>query len=225
VSILVEVGDLIELKLVGNYKEVMEVNNIFQFQVESIGTGSGSPAALDEFAMGFLVENMTNIVGFTSVAVKYTSIEAKLYDPVHGVFVNGQSIPILGGDGDGLVSGEVLPPYVTYTFKYVREDASKRHGFKRFCGVPESVNEDGHPTSAALGNLASAAEVFASDLPAYTVVDGAPGTQISTAAALPVIVSRIFNGDFLDPIIIASPSTVIFDKFGTQNSRKFGVGV
>ena len=47
-------ADLIQLKLVGNYAGAVQTNNLFQYVVDSIGSGAGAPATLNEFAAGFI---------------------------------------------------------------------------------------------------------------------------------------------------------------------------
>jgi len=224
--ISLSVGDLFEIKLTGNYGGQAETNNIFAYQVTSLGSGAGAPADLYHFLWGWFETVKNTLLGLTSVEMTYTNLEGRLLDSTTGAFINSVSLPITGDLGDGGVSGEALPPADAWTFKYLRPDATFRHGFKRFAGVPESDQANGVPTSGALTGLTAFAALLATPLPAYTAIGETPSeTLISGSAAKPVVIQRIKNGDILNPIGIASITTVQFDKIGHQDTRDFGRGV
>lgn len=222
--VVTAVDDLIELVVKGNYDLVAEINNVFHYQVTNVGTGTGAPATLEEWAAGFVENVLPFMIGLLTASVTYTSIEARLLDNVTGALVNGVPVPIPSGLGNSGSEVDTLPPSDCYTFRFVRPDSTFRHGYKRLSGIAEASQVDGVATGAILTGLNDAANVFSNDLEAWTLTDGAPDTQVTDAAAHPVVVQRQKNGDILNPINIAVITNVIYTKIGTQNSRKFGVG-
>jgi len=224
-AVPIEVGQILQLKLVGNYNNQVQLNNIFQYEVSSLGTGITSPAFCNNFGAGFVENVLPLITAVTSELVTYTSLECQALDPDTGALINGETFIISLAFGAGQVASEALPPFVNWTFKLLRASSSFRHGFKRFSGVPEGSQNGGQPTSGVLTNLDALATQLADELQAWTILAGDPDAQITAAAAVPKVLKRFFNGDPLNPIEIGGVAGVVFDKIGSQNSRKFGVGV
>lgn len=212
-------GSIMEFKVVGEFNGAQETNNVFQF----LETG-GTEAALSEYAVGLMNVIETAIYPITSTAQRYIRIDASILD-ADGELVNGESVFFPTANDNGVVTGDSLPPFITWTFKYVRPDATKRHGFKRFAGVPESLQSGGFPDSSALSLLADAGSALESQLVAMTQdVDGNPDTEVTGSLMTPIVIQRVINGDPISPVNLGLISNVVFSKIGSQNSRKYGVG-
>lgn len=116
----------------------------------------------------------------------------------------------------GLVDSAALPPFVSWTFQYTRPNASFRHGYKRFSSVPETLTDNGLPTSGAETLLIALANKLKASVP----------LEVSGVAPFmrPALVQREKNGQPVDPDVWYLPSTVIYKKIGSQNTRKYNVG-
>jgi hypothetical protein len=112
----------------------------------------------------------------------------------------------------GSVTGDALPPFVSWDFTILRGAFHERNGYKRFAGVAESQQLNGVATTAALSLLGTAALALASTLTVDTVIYD------------PVIQRRVVNGvPLLDPSYWTTGGAA-YSKLGTQNSRKPGHG-
>jgi len=222
--IVTAVDDIIELKLVGNYGLVQEHNNIFHYKVTNVGTGTGAPATLEEWAAGFMSEVLPDITGLLSDVMTFTNIEARLLDPVTGALINGVPVAIDPSLGVPANTGDALPPANCWTFRYNRPDASFRHGYKRFSGILEASQNQGIAVGGIVTGLANTALQLETPLEAWTLDAGLPDVQVTGAAAVPVVLQRVKNGDILNPINVAEIADIVYTHIGTQNSRKFGVG-
>lgn len=218
-------GKILELILQGNYDNTMLVENVFHYHVTNLGTGGDSPATCENFVAGFIHDVLPYIRNVSTAVVSYTQVIANILDYDTGLLVNGVPVGIDSTLQAGIISGDTLPPYVCWTFKYVRSDATYRHGFKRFAGVAESQQQKGLAGSGVISDLNTLATKLQNGLTAYTLVAGIPTTLITAAAAHPVGLQRQKSGDLLNPINVKDFTTVVYDKIGTQNSRKYGVGV
>jgi|SRR5579872_364331 len=112
-------------------------------------------------------------------------------------------------------SGDCLPPFVAYTFKYVRASRAVRNGSKRIPGVAESDQVNGVPTSAELTLLTTLAGVLS-----------APISPMGGGIYVPVIVRVTYpvpNPSHLPPLSWTAfdINDVIYEHIGSQNSRKF----
>jgi hypothetical protein len=224
-SLPIATGQILELIVQGNYDTTMLVENVFHYHVTALGTGGDSPASCENFAAGFVHDVLPYIRNVTSSLVSYTQIVANILDYTTGLLINGVPVGIDSTLQPGIIGDDAMPPYVCWTFKYVRADATFRHGFKRFAGVPELEQTKGQATSGVLSGLNTLAGKLQAQLTAYTLVGGVPTTLIPSAAAHPVGLQRQKSGDLLNPINVQDFTTVVYDKIGTQNSRKYGVGV
>jgi len=212
-------GSLLEFKVVGEFNGAQETNNVFHYKQ----SGGGS-ATLDQYANGLMNAIETFVYPITSVVQRYIRIDAAILDS-DGELVNGESVFFPSTNDNGVVTGESMPPFVTWTYKLVRPDATFRHGFKRFAGVPESMQNGGFPDSSALTALNALATSLGDAIIAMTVdEDGNPDEEISDASAIPAVVQRVINGDPISPVNVALISSAVFSKIGSQNSRKYGVG-
>lgn len=112
----------------------------------------------------------------------------------------------------GTTSGDQCPPYVTWDFTYVRGGVAERNGYKRFSGVPESLQANGVATGGALANL-------------NVVADKLENSVTLTADEwFPVIKRTRVAKITQNPPVYYDTSSVIYSKVGSQNSRKFGHG-
>ncbi len=112
----------------------------------------------------------------------------------------------------GAQENQPLPPNSVYTFRLQRETLVTRHGYKRFSGVSEALQDNGDFTgSAAL--LTAIQEALAADIqPAPSVIP----------LLAPVIVKKSTAGAILAVNNIGGSD---FRGIGTQNTRKVGRGV
>lgn len=117
----------------------------------------------------------------------------------------------------GLVAGDAMPPFVAWTFQLTRPNASFRHGYKRIGAVCEADQLRGIPTDDALDRLNDFADVLKGDIKLNDALINAPYMELA-------LVQRIKNGQPVDPDVWYKPSTVVFKKIGSQNSRKYNVG-
>lgn len=77
------------------------------------------------------------------------------------VSVSGGAYAELALPAGGAVSGDGMPPYVTYSFRFLRPGTGVRGGFKRFSGVPETYTANGawvgaNPPATAVNNVIAA---------------------------------------------------------------------
>lgn len=77
------------------------------------------------------------------------------------VNLSGGAYAELSLPAGGAVSGDGMPPYVTYSFRFLRPGTGVRGGFKRFSGVPEAYVANGawvgaNPPATAVNNVISA---------------------------------------------------------------------
>lgn len=224
-AIPISVGQILELKLVAIWNSAMNFNNIFHYEVTNSGTGAGSPATVDEFLGGFLHDVIPSIRELNSPLTVYTSIQGNVRDKDTFNLINGETlffVPSL----PGLKAGGSNAPFVCWTFKYLRETTAFRHGFKRIGDVPQDDEVNGAPiNSTVVGALNTLAGKFAAPLTAWTLVDGVPTTQVTGASAKVVVPQRFREHTALSPVLYSNTPSVVFDKVGSQNSRKIGVGV
>jgi len=223
-AIPVALNDHCRAILKGRWNGQVETNNVFYFKVTEVADVTVPPATLNDLGNGLWQTIKTTLLATTADVQVYTEINCELLDEDANL-VNGESFFIPTGEGVGAVNSESLPPADAFTLKIVRPNSAKRHGFKRFSGVPEGHQVDGRPTGGALSTLTSIAGTMGS-VTAATLIDeeGLPGDIIGGAGMRAVILHRVFAGDFLDEVSYDYSVAVIFDKIGTQNTRKYGVG-
>lgn len=205
-------GDILQLTLKGYYSTVATaVMNVFQYKLGVSGT---LDLALDgqAFIDGYADAIREFLEPILSVEVAYPRMDiVNLSEPLEiwtGSFTN----PI-----NGAVTGEVAPPFITWSFLLQRTNASTRNGQKRFSGVPETQMVNGIPTAAAALLLQDMSGFlglpFVSD-----VIGGTPATVILE----PTIVRKDETGALIasQPVLNAR-----FTAIGSQNTRKFGRGI
>lgn len=193
-----------------------DVVNSFYFDV----IDRGSPLAGDDaelFNIGLKLWNKIkgNLRDVTSIAIDYKTVEVFKADGSDVGASGFYTIP--AGEGVGTVGGDVLPPFVCWSFQYTRPNANFRHGYKRFAGVPESMQSNGAASSGAATILNALAADLRSDIDLPSI--GTGGWYMEFA-----LVQRIKNGVAVDPDVWYKPSTVAYKKIGSQNTRKYNVG-
>lgn len=205
-------GDILELKVIGYYSTVATtVMNVFQYELD---TGTDLDLGLEgqAFVDGWADEIRDFLQPILSVEVAYPRIDiVNLSNPLE-VWTGSFTNPI-----NGLVVGDVLPPFVTWSFLLQRTNASTRSGQKRFSGIPESMQVLGIPTAAAALLLQDMA-LFLGTPFIVTLTGGTP----PTVTLVPTIVRKDETG-----AIIASQPVLNsrFTAIGSQNTRKFGRGI
>lgn len=138
---------------------------------------------------------------------------------------NGLDFYILNTPGDtGAVGGQVMPPFVAWSFLQRRTSRVTRNGHKRVPGVPEASVADGVTvfSGTQLGffkNLFSLSQ----NVPSETVMGASGNIQ-------PVIIGRTLNLFGIPPTYELDLTKVNFvagleyRAVSSQNSRKFGRG-
>jgi hypothetical protein len=158
-------------------------------------------AALDEAIPGSIQAVLTNDVDITHSALKQVTGGTNYFE--HD----------LSPAGGGEVVADTMPPAVCWTFRYARTQLGRRHGYKRFSGVPETWVDDGKAASNIIVNLQNLAAILETNVD----VNETPTFQ-------PVILHRMINGQEVTPPVAQEIGGVQFSHVGTQNSRKFGRG-
>lgn len=208
-------NDILEIQLKGVYDTpANRIMNVFHFKCEAEGS-----FVLNDYAQSLIDQWYTDFTGviqnFTSVLVGWDEVEIRnLSNPLE-VFIAPPAVDVTGA-----ITGDCLPPYASWGFIYRRVSTLTRNGYKRFAGVPESMQVNGIPTAGAATTLNASAVFFSSAQP-YTLesATAAPDVEITL---LPEIVRKNEVGAMTlhQPVL-----TVQFRSIGTQNSRKFGRGM
>jgi len=187
-----------EIKLVGRILS-QECINIFYY-------GGAAAANIGALATAFGAGPIASLASIVSNAWQAVAIEVT---HVKGGIDFG-AFPY--GGVSGSVSGECLPPFVTWDFTYVRGGVGDRNGYKRFSGVAEASQNGGYPTSgalAALNTLQNALSIAVSD----GTTDYNPVIRRGHIARVKLTTPAFFD-----------VSTVLYSHIGSQNSRKVGHG-
>lgn len=221
-SIPVALSDHCRLILKGKWDGKVETNNVFYFKVTEVADVTSPPATLADMADGFWQMTKAALLNLTSSVMVYNEIVAELLD-ADANLVNGESWFIPDGDGAGAGTAESLPPADAWTFKIVRPNSAKRHGFKRFAGIPEEDNVKGFPSSGAVTSVNALAAILAGDYHFYRKISGVE-TNINGTFNIE-LVQKMLNGDVVSPAVFYFPATVVFDKIGHQDTRDIGRGV
>lgn len=139
---------------------------------------------------------------------------------VVGMKINNRSMALEFWEGEfttpieGAVSGQTMPPFCAWGFKYQRTTKATRNGAKRIMPVSEDDVLNGVPIETAVIRCNQLAEALA-DTIAITW-EGVFGLTIE-----PIIVRKDTGfGDIRNPI-----SGVTFERLTTQNTRKLGRGM
>lgn len=122
-------------------------------------------------------------------------------------------------DGSGAVSdGDVLPPYASWTYRYLRSTRAVRDGRKAFAGIAEGWQVAGNANAGVLSTLNSLSLILENTL--TEAVSGStwepriwrrPGTYSSGVVSAPGLFYAIDG--------------VQYSAISTQSSRKYNRGV
>jgi hypothetical protein len=112
----------------------------------------------------------------------------------------------------GTVSGDCLPPNVSYDFTLLRAGVGERNGYKRIAGVSESSQQQGTVTSGILALCALVSAGLSANL------------EVGEDAYPPCIRRTKIHRVPQNPPKFYTMSGATYSKIGTQNSRKFGHG-
>lgn len=174
------------------------------FYEEMTSPTEGTPA--DALTVAFIQSIEAVIKNFQSSSCLHFQYEVtNLDDPDQfGTFSNATT---------GTVASEALPPFVAWAFRLDRASRLVRNGQKRIPGVPESLQVNGEPTSAALALLNLGAVALGGDISAI-----APN-----GSWRPRIAHRLGTvPETYTPYAIAGAS---YSAISSQNTRKFGRGI
>lgn len=194
-------GDLYQLIDVQS-QSGQQVLNVYYYKQVSEGTATNQVLAL---ASAFESTLMGPIRDVQSIVV--------IHD--HYQIINTDNTAEFGNVStgeDGNIGGDVLPPFVAYSFRWNRVDRAVRNGQKRIAGVPENFQNGGVATAAAEILLDVLATLMGNNI-----------TDPTTEAIFrPQIVHRSVPGvPIYTPYNVGS---VEYTRISSQNTRKFGRG-
>lgn len=197
------INDVVEVILRGTCVGQATVN-VFHYE-QIAGTGTDGAVGLVNSFEDTVIDALQDII---PEDVGYQSVE---YKSVKGTFYEGS---LVLGTTVGTRTGDTLPPYAAWSFRFLRTLSDSRGGYKRIGGIAEPDQVDGVYTGGIITNLQAAAVAM--------------GVQLSTVGGntwRPVVVSLILNGIERTEPLINPVSGVQFQRITTQNSRKFGRGI
>lgn len=201
--------------LKGRWDSGQDIINSFYFEVDlESGLGLGIENELFEIGKAMWNNIKDELLDPTCSVVTYYQVDVFKADGSDVGASGFYTIP--SGEGVGGIETEALPPFVAWTFQYTRPNANYRHGYKRFAGVPEAGQVKGIVASSYVASLNALADKLKADVPL--------GTGAGSAHMFPKLVQRVKNGTPVDPDVWYQPSTVVYKKIGSQNSRKYNVG-
>lgn len=157
---------------------------------------------LNAFADAFLDQVLPDILDVLSDDMKFTRLE--VYNVSDGVGYVDRSIDPVEV---GVRTGNSMPRFVAWGFKYQRDAIGKRSGGKRFGKLVESDQDNGLPTEAFEPTLAALASTLGSPLMVGII-----------ETWFPVILERKPAGVY--PWTKHDIAGVVFDKITSQNTRK-----
>lgn len=196
-------GDIYQCKLhqtwgVGG----QELLNVFYYKHN---TGSGNAIVIGNLCDFYLL-NKFKVMQATTI--QYTGFEIiNLNNPED---YHTQPPSVAGGTDN---SGEALPPFVAWAFRFNRTTRAVRNGQKRLAGVSEGSQSNGNPNGLDI----TTALTEAADIMQTTLIDAPVENSFS-----PVI----YRWEYVDKHNVTHPSaafavgSVVFTRITTQNTRK-----
>lgn len=184
-----------------------EVVNVY-FYRQTAGLTEAAADLADLYVSTILPE----LVNIQSTQVTHTQIVCNNVDNLSDYV----ELP-LTVDNTGLESGEALPPYACYAFRFNRATRAVRNGQKRIAGIVEAGQSNGVAVSGDLPQLSTIASVMAQQL-------------TSTDNTFQPVIYHRFPADVTHPHPPLSLGTdydisgVQYVRISTQNTRKFGRG-
>lgn len=184
------------------------LQNVF-FYEQFGGTLTRAQSLFDAFDL----EVLTDLKTIQSDELTYDSIAIENVDDPSDFYI---AAPVINGGGNQ--TGEVLPPYACYAFRYNRTTMAVRNGQKRFGGVPEAANANGVLDATYNTAVANVETALGDD-----ITDGTTNPQYR-----PKIAHRVFDTDTPPNLIdytFYGIASVQYVRLSTQNTRKFGRGI
>jgi len=163
---------------------------------------TGSPADLID---AFTTTVMPAIRAITNQNAEYELIVCNQY---HGGLSFAASAIAIGGT----VTGDCLPPFVSWDFTLVRSAVGEQNGYKRFAGVSESKQQNGLVDAGFVSVLDNLATILQADL-VGSLDTYQLGVRRSQINQIPV-----------NTPTVQTISAAQYSKIGSQNSRKYGHG-
>lgn len=155
-----------------------------------------------ELRNAFLSQIVPDIAATLHSDTKFTRLE--VYNVTDGVgYLDTTINPVISGSQ----SGNLLPKFNAWSFKYQRASIGKRSGGKRFGQISEDNQDNGMPTGGMVAQLAALADTL-----------GSPLTLGPDQIWFPEILERKPAGVF--PWTSHPIAGVVFQRIGTQNTRK-----
>lgn len=197
-------GDVIRV-IVNQTQAGQTIQNVYHYQVVTL---TGLEGDYLQVVIDWVVnEVIPPVAALQSDALEYVSVFA--INVTNNVDFKEQSL--LGSAG--AITGDAMPPNVTYTFRLIRETLATRHGYKRFAGVPESKQSNGSIQAVTDTQITAITDALAADIqPAPSVVP----------LLAPVIVRKSATGTV---VAVNNVGSADFRGIGTQNTRKIGRGI
>lgn len=183
-----------------------ECLNVYYYQ-QLVGEGVGADELIDAF-VGSVIPLIINLQVNT---LEHTEIAVINIDNDADYATRG-----LTEDNFGTLTGDGMPPYAAWAFRYNRTTRAVRNGQKRIGGVDEASQVEGVAISATIIDLNLAAAAMGD------TIEGDPGFTF---------IPRIFHKAVGDPTPPLSDGTaypvgsVSYVSLSTQNTRKFGRGI
>jgi len=195
------VGDLYNI-VVNQSLASQDVQNSY-FYEQTVAASSGT--AVDAVASAFATDVLPSLSAVQSTSLGYETLYITNLD-------NPAEFGLVPFVGFGSVASESLPPFAAWGFQYVRTTRAVHNGSKRIGGIPESMQIDGSPTTAADLLLIAAANALG----------GSMTDPVSAATFVPKIYHR---PTIAHPAPARYPvAFVVRTGITTQNTRKFGHG-
>lgn len=213
-------GDILKITLRGQWNGEVVTNNVFHYRVSVVDGVTAENSYLRNHARGLWYFLNSYLLAISSDKQNYKSVTAEALDLLDFSVIDGEDFVIPEGDGYGLIGGEVLPPFVTYTFKLSRPSTAFRHGWKRFAGVPESTTNTGRYVGDT-DDTDAVADILTSTL----VPHDAGNSLTSLARMYPIVYKHTDGGELVEPVEYAGIVSAAFNGIGSQNSRKLGRGI
>jgi hypothetical protein len=198
----VAIGDIYRLQDLQIYGGLITLRNVYWY----VQTGDGSAASpiADALIFGFVNDMFPVITPVQWGGIYHSEVSCENLASTED-FATELFLP---GDFVGSASGEGLPPFNAWAFRYQRASTLVRNGAKRIAGVTETDLDNGVANSSALTRLAALANHMESDL------------ELDSGELFkPVIVHQVK----VDDVITYTPydvSGVSYIRVSTQNTRK-----
>lgn len=218
-AIPVVTGDKIRITLRGHFSATVQTLNVFHYKVDPTdalygGDNLGNAAASFWYAFKDVIRPPTSNVQ------RYESVTAESLDLATWNVINGEEYAIPGGEQYGTATGDCLPPYSTWSFRYVRASADFRHGYKRFPGIPEGGQVNGYAEAGYITYMNAIATLLNGD-----IVFAALGSHLLSSGRLkPQLYKAHRYGGDVRPVEFQRPASVVYEGIGSQNTRKYGRG-